>query len=241
MSDKIINQIKQMRLIAATTHSRAEAETMLQLATKLIIQHQISECELETKSPEPEQLFVDQNSDFNILYETGRSTGWKANLAWGLAELHGLYCLKYNRRGGMSHRQGSAYRVFGRTSDIEICKYVFGAMVALITELGFDYVPGSKTRGINPERESWAGGCVAGFLAKMKAERQMVLQASNATAMVLVGNRVDQAKSALMAANPNMHTKSCAPSKASRDADAWQSGYRRGQTLEGAPHKGLKS
>lgn len=41
--EKIIGRINQLRAISKSTHSRAESETCLQLASKLIAQYQLEE------------------------------------------------------------------------------------------------------------------------------------------------------------------------------------------------------
>jgi hypothetical protein len=229
---KLIGRINQLRAISRSTHSKAEAETCLQLVAKLIAEHQLSEATIEAESGKTdEEMFTDQESDWNVVYESGRSTPWKAKLVTGLARLNGVYCLQFHGiRNATSHRQGSRYRVFGRKSDIEITKYMFDYLVNLISSLAQDYVVGGKKRGVNPERESWALGCVDGFLAKMTAEKAAVMRNSTSSAMVLVGNRQEEAKKALTASDPKLKIGAGQASKA-QIHDTYGSGYRKGQTL----------
>jgi len=236
---KIILRIQQLRALGKSTHSRAEAESTMAIAAKLIAEHQISEAQLESEgNKSDDEMFLDQDSDFNVVYECGRSVPWKADLAWGLAKLNGVYMLQFSGiRNATSHRQGKRYRAFGRKSDIEITKYMFEYMSTVISELVQDYFGKGSKRGVNPERESWCLGCVRGFLAKMNAEKESVLRSSASTAMVLVSNRTQEAKTALQSANPKMRVRTIAASQAQRSADHYNSGFRKGQTL--SVNKGL--
>ncbi len=228
---KIALRIAQLRACAKSTHSRPEAETMLAVAAKLIAEYQLSDAELEAasgKSSEEEMVtsFKDADDLSNVLYDTGRSTPWKMELVFGLGKLNGLYVLQY--KGSRRSR----YRGFGRKSDLEIAKYMFDTLVSLITSLGFDYVPGARTRGVNPERESWCLGCVRGFLHKMNVEKEKVLSTGSSAAMVLVSSRSDVSKGAWQAAHPKQKTTDRAASRAKVNYDAMNSGFRKGQTLE---------
>ena len=226
--EKVINKIKALRAVANSTHSKAEKETAITLAAKLIAEYQLSEAEVEAQTGKAAEQ--DDLKEGTIVYETGRTTPWKSELVVGLSELNNVFCLKFPIRDSVSHKQGSRYRVFGRRSDSEICKYMFDYLREVIEELVDDYVPGGRKRGINPERESWCLGCVRGFLFKMKQERQGVLQLASSSAMVLV-NRQEQLKEAWMEAN-DRKIRSTAASKAKHQADTFQSGFRKGQTLE---------
>ena len=104
-----------------------------------------------------------------------------------------------------------------------------------IKELSFDYVPGHKSRGVNPEREAWSLGCVRGFLDKMKAEKAAVMKQATSTAIVFIGNKTEEAKTALWTKMgwTKMGKGTYRP-KGSRTEDtqeAMNRGYRKGQTL----------
>lgn len=236
--EKVIQRIQQARKLAESTHSRHEKEAAAAFAAKLIAEHQLSEAEIEAHSgKKDEEVFTDQESDYNVVYESGRVNAWKQELCWGLAKLNGVYCLHYPMRNAVSHRRGSRFRVFGRKSDIEITKYMFTYLVTTIQSLAEDYVPGRiGQRGVNPERESWSNGCVKGFLAKMNAEKAEVMKAATSTAMVLVGNREKDAREALCRDNPALRIGHRSfQSKAQRDEGTFNSGYRKGQTLSVNP------
>jgi hypothetical protein len=232
---KIIARINQLRALGKSTHSKAECEATMAAAAKLIAEYQLSEAVIESELGKPnpqDEIFTDQQSDWNVVYEAGRTTAWKGELVGGLAKLNGLYLLVFSGiRGERSHRQGSRWRVFGRKSDIEITKYMFEYLSKVIHDLSFDYVPVGRGRGVNPERESWALGCVRGFVAKMTQERDAVMRTATSSAMVLVGNRVDEAKNALLQSDRNLRIASRAGSKAQRDKELFDSGFRKGQTL----------
>lgn len=233
-AQRIIEKIKALRRIADSTHSKHEKETALAMSAKLITEHQLSELDLEKQTGQTEE---DDLVNGSVVYETGRTTPWKAELVWGVAELNNVLALKFKIRHDITHKQGSRYRIFGKPSDIEICKYMFDYLEQTITELAADYVPGGKKRGVNPERESWCLGAVHGFLSKMKDERRKAIDnAPNATAMVLVNRQ--RALTDAYTSKHNAKLKTAAPSKAQRTEDTYNSGWKKGHTLNVAPGMG---
>lgn len=235
---KIIGRIQQLRAQAKSTHSKHEREACIQIASKLIAEYQLQECELEVRDGTKDEFYTNMEGDFNILFEAGRASAWKAQLASGVADINGLYALQCQVRNSSTHRRGSRFRVFGRKGDIELAKYMFGFLLETIIELSEMYIPGRHMRGVNPERESWCLGCVHGFLAKMRAEKQYVLQAATSTAMVHLANRTAESEAAFFDANPKIKIGSSTGSKAQHNVDAFSSGYKKGQTL--SINKGLK-
>lgn len=231
-TQKVIGKINALRKIADSTHSKAEKETCMTLAAKLIAEHQLSEAELAvTAGNTGEPIDLDSES---IIYESGRINQWKSELAVGIAGLNGLFIMNATVRNAETHRKGNRYRVIGRRSDIEIALYMMSFLTDMISNLSYDYVPGGKDkkRGVNPERESWSLGCVRGYLAKMKAEKDAVMKAATSTALVFVGNKAAEAKAAYMekAGIKRMGTSNYRP-QGRTDAETYASGFRKGQTL----------
>ena len=231
-TQRVIGKINALRNISTSTHSKAEKETCMTLAAKLIAEHQLSEAELavtDGNTGEP----IDLESE-SIIYESGRINQWKSDLACGIAELNGLFIMNAKVRNSETHRKGNRYRVIGRRSDVELALYMMSYLVKLIDELSYDYVPGgsSKKRGICPERQSWSLGCVRGYLAKMRAERDAVNRAATSTALVFIGNKVAEAKSAYMtkAGITRIGASSYRP-QGQTNTETFNSGYRKGQTL----------
>lgn len=232
--EQIILRIQRLRKLAESTHSKNEKESAMTQAARLIAEYQLAEAEIEAQTGKAAE--DDDITEGVIIYETGRSTPWKAELVWGLAELNNVFALMFPIRDSISHKRGSRYRVFGKRTDMEITKYMFDTLVTMITELGELYVPVGKSRGVNPERESWCLGCVRGFYAKMKAERASVMQNATSAAMVLV-NRREQIKKAYETRHESK-IRTVAASKAQRNQDALNSGFRKGQTLNVNPGMG---
>lgn len=233
--EKVIAKIRQLRAISESTHSRAERETTIHLAAKLIAEYQLSEAEIVAQGKEGEEIDL---TGEHIIYESGRRTLWKNNLAIGLAELNGLFLYNAQVRGGKSHRLVTRYRVIGRKSDIEIALYMMSYLVSTISELADDYVRPTNKRGGNPERESWCVGCVAGFIAKMKAARDAVNQQATSTALVFIGNKAKEAKDAFIAKTGITLEAQKYRSAAQHRSELYHSGYRKGQTLNVNPGMG---
>lgn len=225
---KIIARINQLRAISKSTHSRAEAETTLQLAAKLIAQYQLDEATIETetgKCDDPLDLEAE-----HIIYESGRIVQWKSELAIGVAELNGLYLYNARVRGRESHRYQTRYRIIGKKSNIAIGLYMFEFLVDEIARLVDDYVPGGQKRGVNPDREQWCLGCVRGFLDKMKAEKREVMKQATSTALVFVGNQAKEAEDAFKKKTGiKLVASSYRPQGQTRDT--YGSGYKKGQTI----------
>lgn len=225
---KVIARINQLRAISKSTHSKAEAETTLALASKLIAEYQLSEATIEMESGKTDDP-IDLDGE-HIIYETGRLVQWKSELALGIAELNGLFLYNAVVRGQESHRKQTRYRIIGKRSNIAIAMYMWEYLVNEISSLVDDYVPGGKKRGVNPERESWCLGCVRGFMAKMRAERQEVMKQATSTALVFVGNQAKEAEDAFKKKTGIKLVPSGYKPKG-QITDTYNSGYRKGQTL----------
>lgn len=231
-TQKVIAKIQALRAISEKTNSKAERETTIALATKLIAEYQLNEAELATKDKVDEGIDLESES---FIYEAGKMSPWKSQLAIGLAELHGLYIYNARVHNPATNRYLLRYRVIGRKSDIELAMYMMQYLVVTIHELSLEYVPVGK-KGVNPERESWSLGCVCGFLAKMRVERDAVNRAATSTALVFIGNKAEQAREAFILAekskNPDFKMQENKyRSRAQYNDDTFHSGYKRGQTL----------
>ncbi len=223
---KIIARIQALRNLSKSTHSQGERETTAALAQKLIIEYQLEESQLELKTGEKgEPIDLDSES---IIYESGRLSAWKSELAIGVAKLQGLFLYNAVIRHEKTHRKGNRYRVLGRKSDVEIGIYVFGYLLNEIKYLVDTYRPSYK-RGVDPERESFALGCVRGYMSKMQAEKTALLSA-NSTAMVLVSNRAKEAEIAFKEKTGIVLSKSTYRSQ-SKITDSFNSGFREGRNI----------
>lgn len=248
--DKVIGQIRQLRKISESTHSRAEAETTLAIAAKLIAQHQVSEAELQSDPANQGDDPIDTEKE-TILYESGRIVPWKSTLAVQLAKLNGLFLYNATVRGGKNHRQVSRYRIIGRRSDIAITVFMMEYLLGEIERLADAHVNRSgnayvvdasgklvKRRGINPQKESWCVGCVSGFISKMEAEKAEVEKTASTTAMVFIGNKAKEAEDAYKSSSGAVKlVASTKKSKAQINAENYHAGFAAGQKL--SVNKGL--
>lgn len=237
---KIIAKIQQLRAIAGSTHSRAEAETCLGLVTKFITEFQIAEADIQSQlGPNEDPIDLDSES---IIYESGRKNVWKAELAIGLADLNGLFLYNAQVRGGKAHRLINRYRIIGRKSDVELALYMMAYLVSEIGRLADSHFTVGQfgvdedgrlvgKRGVNPQKESWCLGCVRGFITKMKAEKAEVMKQASSTALVFIGNKSKEAEEAWQSKTKTKLVKSTYRSKAQVDADNYRSGYVEGQKL----------
>lgn len=223
---KIIARIQQLRAISQSTHSKAEAETTLQIAAKLIAEYQVSEAELQASGKGDDTIDLDSES---IIYESGRLRQWKHELARGIANLIGLFIYNAIVRNAKTHRKGNRYRIIGRKSDVEIALYMMSYLVSEIERLVVNYIPVGQHRGINPERESWSLGCVHGFLTKMQDERDAVNKTATSTALIFIGNKAKEAENAWKVKTGNRLSQNNYKPQGQCNYDTFQAGYQQGQ------------
>lgn len=233
---KIIARINQLRAISKSTHSRAESETTAALAAKLIAEYQLSEATIEAESGKTDDP-LDLDGE-HIIYETSRNTEWKYQLAHGLADLNGLFIYNAQVRSAETHRRKSRYRIIGKRSAIAITQYMWSYLTETITELADQFVPPTRKRGVNPDRESWCLGAVRGFLDKMNAAKREAVQQSTSAAMVLVNNAARDAQTAFVKHTGIRFTYSKHSSSAGGVSDMYNSGYRQGGKLNVNPGMG---
>jgi hypothetical protein len=231
---KVIAKISQLRALSASTHSRAESETTAAMAAKLIAQYQLDEAILQQEKGEASDIDVNLET---FLYETGKIVPWKSSLAIGLASLNGLFIFN-SPTWSETRRRVTRYRIIGSSSAIEITKYMWEYLVNEVPRLAKENIDSGGKRGVNVERESYCSGVVAGFIAKMKAEKAEVIK-TNETAMVLVENFAKKAEDLWRKETGKTLSKHSGPaSKAQRNHSAYSSGYTQGQSM--SVNKGLK-
>lgn len=233
---RVIQKIRALLKLSESTHSQAERESAMSLAQELIAQYQVAQADIDAANGKAEEQ---DDLEGKVIFESARASGWKSELAFAVASLNNTFCLKFSGvRGEASHKRGSRWRVFGKPSDIEITQYMFESLVTTITELSKQYVPFGLRRGVNPERESWALGCVRGFITKMTQAKAGVLATANqSTAMVLV-NRPKEIEGKVLANDKTLKLRAGVPSKAQIKNTAFQSGFQKGGTLSVNPGMG---
>ncbi len=231
LNDSIIAKIQKLISLSKGTHSRHESEVAMAMATRLMMEHQITEAQLQVDTSQVnDPLDLTGNK---VVYETKKINLWKNNLVAGLAELNGLFVLVSQPRDPESHRKVSRYQLIGKESAIQITIYMFDAIVAEIGRWADVEVPSRGKRGVSPERESYSLGCVNGFIAKMMAEKNEALKKATSQAMVLIKNQADDAKKAWMIANNRKKDlkETSYRSKATISSSYEDKGFARGQTM----------
>ena len=231
MSEKlqnVIGKINKLRALAGSTHSKNEAEACLSAAAKLVAEFQIAEAELEAANNASDDP-IDLESE-RILYESGRISQWKSQLAMGLAALNGLFILNAIVRGEKNHRRTNRYRLIGRKSDVDITFYMWDYLLKEISSLADSYTFNMK-RGVNPERESFCLGCVRGFVDKMNAEKKAAMGEASSAAMVIMNNRGAEARKAFEDGSNVKLVAVKTVSKAKHYENTYSQGYAQGKQL----------
>ena len=184
----IIEKVQKLRNLSKSSNIN-EATTAAALADKLISEYRLSEAELNTDTNSSNDILIEAD---NYLYESGRITTWKSNLATRLAKHYG--CALYNDWTTHNYRMYSRYKLVGKKSDIEIVNYMFSWLQSEITRLILKEGKGKGKVFCN----SYCLGAVAGISHQLeqnkKDQTKTAEQTNQMTALVALNNRHKQAE-----------------------------------------------
>lgn len=189
MSDiqSVLEKVRKLRTLA-TSSNLNEAANAAAAAERLIAEFRISEAQLSSERNISQPIIRAQS----YLYETGKITQWKSDLALKLSNHYGVYV--YNELGSSATgRKTSKYVMMGRESDIQILQYVFDYLMKEIVRLA-DICVFTYGRGVSVERNSFCLGAVDGIMNKLRAEKDAQESVATSAAMVLLNNRRAEAK-----------------------------------------------
>lgn len=185
MDSKIHSVIEKVqKLLALSSSANAnEAATAAALANKLIDQYRLSETDIAASDSEVDPLIEDDG----FIYETGRIVPWKSSLVIALAKHYG--CALFNSVHHPNGRQVSRYKLVGRTSDIQITKYMFNWLMLECQRLSEKEARG-KGRVF---AASYCQGFVAGVRQQLTKSREEAKQNASNSAIVKLDAREQEA------------------------------------------------
>lgn len=184
--DTKINSVidKVQKLLALSKSSNVnEATAAAAAANKLIDQYRLSEADIATSDTEIDPLIEDDG----FIYETGRIVPWKSSLVITLAKHYG--CALFNSTHFPNGRQVSRYKLVGRTSDIQITKYMFNWLMMECQRLSEKEARG-KGRVF---AASYCQGFVAGVKQQLMKSREEAKQQASQASIIKIDAREQEA------------------------------------------------
>lgn len=221
----IIDQILKLRNLGKGSANENEAMAAMRAADKLINKHRITESMLDEADPSKKQT---AKQDEFVLYESGRITKWKSDLAVILSKHYD--CAIFNDASRATGRLVSRYRLVGVPSDMEIVRYMFSWLVNEINTLG-----GIVARGQGKiYAASYAEGVVRGINLQLDlAKEDQVIEAEHTgqtSALVKLDERAEEAEKTLRIIHP-MLKRSHATTKRRVNVTAMNHGIRDGKQI----------
>lgn len=211
---------KVQKLLALSKSSNAnEAAAAAAAANRLIDQYRLSEADFATNESEIDPLIEDDG----FIYETGRIVPWKSSLVIALAKHYG--CALFNATHHPNGRQVSRYKLIGRTSDIQITKYMFNWLMMECQRLSEKEARG-KGRVF---ASSYCQGFVAGVRQQLIKSREEAKQQASQSAIIKIDAREQEARD-LMNKLHNLRTNR-SQSAAQINPYAFDAGMNRGKSI----------
>lgn len=234
MNDKlnaVIEKIRKLHALSASTTSLSESETCLATAARLMSDYQLSEAEIEAKGGETDDP-VDVDGE-HFLYESGRIQRWKYRLAHDVAKLFNLY--SYNHYTYPKDRKTTHIRILGKKSGIMLASYTYEVVAFEIARWADIEVPSRGKRGVSPERESYCLGCVYGYLEKMNAQKKNAMSGASSQALSLIDGAAERIKDEFVTKTGTELTAVKYRPKGNLDGDLFARGLERGKNINVNP------
>lgn len=196
----VIDKVKKLRSLTFSNNAN-EAANAANAANKLIDEYRLSEIDIAVEGSGSDPIVEDDS----YIYETGRITQWKSDLIRVLASHYGVvdYINSYYPEG----RKVSKFKLVGRSSDIQIVRYMFAWLNTECQRLATAQVKGQGHVVV----ASYCRGFVAGIAIQLKASRQEVQKTATSSAIVKLDARLQESENFLYSKHTNIktvHTKS---------------------------------
>ena len=197
-----------------------EAENAARIASKLIEEYRLSSVDLEVSGQSPEEELIE---DDEYIYETGRVIPWKLSLCSTLVSHYGLAWM--NEATYATGRKGSRFKLFGRKSDIEVCKYMFMYLSLQCQRLADLEAKGKGHIFVF----SYCNGFVAGIREQLRLSREEAKATATSAAIVKIDSRGKEANDFMYDKHNNLR-KTSGSSKSRMDYNAYSAGMSKGRT-----------
>jgi hypothetical protein len=226
--DEVIEKVRKLRKLAGSDNVN-EAAAAAAAADRLIQEHGLAEAQLEAEGQAEGEAPAEDATPGTTWY--GQTVTWQLNLISGLARHYG--CSSYlitvcNETEAGVYKHGRAYKMIGRPSDVASVRYMYAWLVAEIEGLAQKNT-GNGRAWLN----SFRIGCVVGVVEAMRAEKRAVIDQARAAgasaAIVLVENRLAEAKAVRDAKHPDL--KSSGNRRGPSDLGGFFAGQKAGRDI----------
>lgn len=213
----VISKVQKLLNLSVSSNAN-EAATATALANKLIDQYRLSEADLNQELNDNPLM-----EDSGFLYETGKITRWKSNLASVIVKHYG--CAAFNSVIYPNGRKVSRYKLVGRKQDIEIAKYMFNWLLLECLRLSELNAKGNGRVFVS----SYCEGFVSGLGTKLKESRKEAGEGFASSAMVKLDSREKESFDFMMANYKLKDAK--AQSQRRVDGEAFRKGFDEGKKV----------
>lgn len=196
---QIVEKVKKLLALSRSSNIN-EATTSAAIATKLILQHRLSEAEIDENALQtgnrngeyiPESIF----DDIDPVYESAHTSTWKVRLLCVIAHHYG--CAVWNDKAYKASPGGrgvSRYRLIGLYNDVQLVRQMFNWLCKQIK-----YFSEQEYRGYGyVSSNSFCAGAVKGLEGVFRSIRNQAVEITKGTgkeiALVRLRKREQQAQ-----------------------------------------------
>lgn len=216
----VIERIRALRALAASTTHEHEAHAAARQAARLAEKHRIAEAEIEAaEGGEGERAVIDRE---HPAVRGGAILGWKRMLVGIIAAHFGCAVARRRARGPLGIEVEHQLLLVGRPSDIEIAREAIAWLALQVATL-------CQARAIGQSRAyraAWSLGCVRGIGDQLRRGQAEAREGASSTALVRLDARLAEANEAI-----SQLGKASKQRVVYRDPDAFERGRAEGQAL----------
>lgn len=191
---EIIEKVQKLLSLSKSSNAN-EAAAAAAKANELLDKHRLSLADLETSIEEDVEVAEEDNE---YLYQTGRTTPWKVELANVLTEHYGV--IYYNEVAWKNGRHFTQYRMVGRPSDMSIVKYMYAWLSMEVERLSKQEAKGKGRVYVG----SYQKGFVAGVASQLRLSRIEIRKEASSSALVKIDARGSEAEAMLQKLHPKL-------------------------------------
>lgn len=214
----VIEKVQKLLALSKSANPN-EAAAAAAAANRLIDQHRLSESDLSVEQAEVDPMVEDDG----YIYESGKITQWKAMLVRILARHYGV--AHYNDNYYPEGRKVSRFRLLGRTSDIQITRYMFTWLMNECQRLADAQAKGLGRVFVS----SYCEGFVNGVAIQLNASRKEAQKDATTTAIIKLDARLKESEDFMYATHNLKKTKSV--SYGQRNMMAFAAGEQQGKSI----------
>ncbi len=230
MSSAIIDKVKKLLALSKSSNIH-EAAAAAGAANKLIDEYRLSEIDIAIEGIDSDSIVEDDS----YIYETGRITQWKVDLISTLGSHYGV--VDYIFSSYPEGRKVSKFKLVGRSSDIQIVRYMFAWLNGECQRLANAQVKGQGHVVV----ASYCRGFVAGIAIQLHASRQEVQKTATSSAIIKLDARFQESEKFMHSKYNNIKTVST-KSHSQLSPQAYMAGQQQGKNIHlGSAMSGSKT